>query len=123
MKDMISILNFAGLYNEKYLLRKALERITQVVNELGSSFCSQSRVLFFNEKGKSHSQIASVDTLFNLMVSHFVRSLRRCALGFSEGCPPSWSYSTKVMSTRLSSKLLVSIAGLTIEEVMPDACG
>jgi len=38
---MIFTLNFAFLPEEKYLLRKALEKSSQVVNELGSSFCSQ----------------------------------------------------------------------------------
>ena len=106
MKDVILVLNFVVFPNGKYLLRKALERIAQVVNELGSSFYSQSLALSFNEKGKSHNLIASVDIPFNLMVLHFARNLRTCALGFSEGCPPNWSHSTKMMSIGLSSKLL-----------------
>ena len=65
MKDLISVLDFAVLPGGKYLLRKALERIAQVVNESGSSFYSQSLALSLNEKGKSHSLIASVDTPFN----------------------------------------------------------
>jgi len=59
----------------KYLLRKALERTSQVVNELGSSFCSQSLALSLNEKGKSRSRIASADTQLSLMVSYFARNL------------------------------------------------
>ena len=82
----------------KYLLRKALDRTSQVVNELGSSFCSQSLALSLNEKEKSRSQIASADTPLSLIESHFARNLRRCALGLSEGYPPNWSHSTKLMS-------------------------
>jgi len=37
------------------LLRKALERISSVVNEFGSSFCSHSLASSFNEKEKSLS--------------------------------------------------------------------
>ena len=92
-----------------------------MVNELGSSFWSQSLALSFSEKGKSGSLMASVDTLLSLMVSHFARNLQRCALGFLEGCPPNCSRSTKEISDGLSSKLLASTAGLTKEEVMPDA--
>jgi len=103
------------------LLRKALKSISQVVKALGSAFCSQSLALSLNEKGKSHSLIASLDALLILMVSHFTRNLRRCALGFSEGCPANCSYSTKDMSAGLISKLLASTTGLTMEEVMPDA--
>jgi len=103
------------------LLRNAFEITSQVLNELGSSFCSQSLALTRNEKGKSHRQIALVDTLFSLIVSHFARNLRRCTLGFSEGCPLNCSLSTKVISAGLSSKLLASIAGLTMEEVTPEA--
>ena len=101
---------------------KALERTFQVVNELGFSFCSQSLALYFNERGKNLSQMALVDTPLSLMVSHFVRNLRRCIFGFLEGCPLNCSHSMKVMSARLNSKLLASIAGLTMEEMMPDAC-
>jgi len=105
------------------LLRNALERTSQVVNELGSSFCSQSLALSLNEKRKSRSQIASVDTPLSLIVLHFARNLRGCGLGLSEGYPPNWSRSTKLMSAELSSKLLASIAGLTIDEVTLDAYG
>jgi len=75
MKDVISVLNYAVLLGGKYLSRNVLERITQVVNELGSSFCNQSLILSFNEKGKGLNLIASVDTPFNLMVLHFTRNL------------------------------------------------
>ena len=37
----------------KHFLRKALERASHVVKELGSLFCSQSLGLSFNEKGKA----------------------------------------------------------------------
>jgi len=59
----------------------------------------------------------------SLMVLHFAKNLRRCALGLSEECPPNWPHSTKVMSAGLSSKSLASIAGLTMDEVMPHAYG
>ena len=36
---------------------------------------------------RKRNLITSVDTPFNLMVSHFIRNLKRCALGFSKGCP------------------------------------
>jgi len=91
------------------------------VNELGSSFCSQSLALSRSKKGKSRKRIASVDIPFSLMVSHFARNLQRCTLGFSKGCRPNCSLSTKVISVGLSSKLLASVVGLTMEEVMPDA--
>ena len=116
-------LSLAVLPGGKYLLRKAPESAAQVVNELGSSFCSQSLALSLSEKGKSRSLIASLDAPLILMVSHFARNLRRCVLGFSDGCPANCSRSTKEMSVGLSSKLLASTAGLTIEDVIPDACG
>jgi len=119
----MSVLSLAVLPGKKYLLRIALESTSQVVNELGSSFCSQSLALSHSEKGKSRKGIVSVDTPFSLMVSHFAGNLRRCMLGFSEGCPPNCSLSIKVISAGLSSKLLASMVGLTIEEVMPDAWG
>ena len=103
------------------MLRKALESVSQAVNELGSSFYSQSLALSLSEKGKSRSLIASLDALLILMVLHFARNLRRCALGFSDWCPANCSRSTKDMSVGLSSKLSASTAGLTMEEVMPDA--
>ena len=107
----------------KYLLRKALESISQVVKELGSAFCSQSLALSLSKKGKSRSLVVSLEAPLILMVSHVARDLRRCALGFSEWCPANCSRSTKDMSAGLSSKLLASTAGLTMEEVTPDACG
>ena len=85
----MSVLSLAVLPGEKYLLRNALERISQVVNELGSSFCSQSLALSFREKGKSRRQIALVDTPLSLMVLHFASNLQRCTLGLFEGCPPN----------------------------------
>ena len=94
-----------------------------MVNELGSSFCGQSLALSLSEKGKSRSLIGSLDAPLILMVSHFARNLRRCALGFSAGCPVNCSCSTKDMSAGLSSKLLTSTVGLTMEEVTPDAYG
>lgn len=115
---MISVLSLAVFPSGKYLLRNALDRPSQVVNEFGSSFCNQSLGLSLSEKGKSHSRIASVDTPLILMVSHFARNLRRCALGLSAGCPPNWSRSMKVMSPELSSMLLA----LT-DDMIPDVCG
>jgi len=53
MNDAISVINFAVLPSGKYLLREALESISQVVNELGSLFYNQSLALSFSEKGKS----------------------------------------------------------------------
>ena len=50
----------------------------------------------------------------SLMVSHFARNLRRCTLGLFEGWP---------LSAGLSSKLLASTVGFTIDDVIPDACG
>jgi len=94
-----------------------------VMNELGSSFYNQSLARSLSEKGKSRSLIASVDALSILMVSHFARNLRRCALGFSDGCPPNCCCSTNDMSAGLSSKLLASTTGLTMEDVITDACG
>ena len=117
------VLSLAVLSGGKYLLRKAFERASQVVNKLGSSFCNQLLTLSLSEKGKSLNRIASVVTMLSLMVSHFVMNLQRCTLGLSEGCLPNWSHSTKVMSTKLSLKLLASTAGFTIDDVIPDACG
>ena len=85
MNDVIFVLSFAVLPGGKYLLRKALESISQVVNELGSSLYNQSLALSLSEKGKSRSLIASLDAPLILKVSHFARNLRRCALGFLEG--------------------------------------
>ena len=95
MKEVISVLNFAVLPERKYLLRKALERTSHMVSELGSLFYNQSLTLSLNENRKSLMRIASTGIPFNLIVSHFARKLRRCMLGFSEGCPPNWSFSTK----------------------------
>jgi len=120
---VISALSFAVLPGGKYLLRKALESVSQVVKALGSAFCSQSLALSVSEKGKSCSLIASLDAPLILMVLHFARNLRRCALAFSEGCQANYSRSIKDMSAGLSSKLLASTAGLTMEDVIPDACG
>jgi len=50
---VISVLSFAALPDGKYLLRKALESISQVMNELGSSFCNQSLALSSVRKGKA----------------------------------------------------------------------
>ena len=119
----MSVLSLTVLPSWKYLLRNAFERASQVVNELSSSFCSQSLALSLSENGKSLSRIASVVTPLSLMVSHFATNLRRCALGLSEGWPPNWSRSTKVMIAGLSSKLLVSTVGFTIDNVIPDAGG
>jgi len=93
-----------------------------VVNELGSSFRSQSLALSLNENRKSLIRIASVGTPFNLIVSHSVRKLQRCMLGFSEGCPLNWSFSTKEIRAGRSSKSCTSIVGLSMEDVMPDNC-
>ena len=106
VKEVISVLRLAVLPGGKYLLRKAFERASQVVNNLGSSFCSQSLALSLSRNGKSLSRIALVVTPLSLMVSHFTRNLRRYTLGLSKGWPSSWSRSTKVISAGLSSKLL-----------------
>jgi len=108
----MSFVNFTVLSGEKYLLGKALERVSHVVNELGSLFCCQSLALSLSEKGKSRSRLASTDTPFSVIVSNFTRNLRRCALGLFDGCLPNWSRSTKVVSVELSSKLLASITGM-----------
>ena len=94
-----------------------------MVIELGSSFYSQSLALSLSENGKSRSLIASLDSPLILMVSHFARNLRRRALGFFDGCPANCSRSTKEMSAGLSSKLLASTVGLTMDDVIPNACG
>ena len=98
LNDVISALSFTVLPGGKYLLRKALESVSQVVKELGSSFYSQSLALSLSEKGKSRSLIASLNASLILMVSHLARNLRRCTLGFSDGCPANCSCSTKDMS-------------------------
>ena len=61
----------------KYSLRKAFEMASQVVNELGSSFCSQSLTLSFNENEKSHHLIASAEIPLSWIVSHLARKLQR----------------------------------------------
>ena len=71
----MSVHSLAVLPGGKYLLRKAFERASQVVNELGSSFYSQSLALSLNENGKSLSRIALADTPLSLMVSQFTRNL------------------------------------------------
>jgi len=119
----MSVLNLAVLLGGKYLLRKVLERASQVVNELGSSFCSQSLALSLSEKGKNHRRMASADTPLSLIVSHFARNLLRRALGLLEGYLSNCSRFTKPMSVGLSSKLLASIARLTMDEVTPDDYG
>jgi len=81
------VLIFAIFKGGKYLLRNAMERASHMVNELGSSICSQSLALSFNEKGKSYNRIASVDTPLSLIVSNLVRKLRRCIVGLSSQCP------------------------------------
>jgi len=85
VKGVILFLSLAVFPSEKYLLRNALERPFQVVNEFGSSFYSQSLALSLNEKGKSRSQIASVYTPLILMASHFARNLQRYALDYLQG--------------------------------------
>ena len=67
---MIFGLSLAVLPGGKYLLRKAFERVFQVVMEFGSSLRSQSLALSFKEKGKSLSLMASALTPFSLIVSH-----------------------------------------------------
>jgi len=44
---------------------------------VGLSFCNHSRALSFNKKGKSLSRIASSNTPFSLIVSHFTRNLAK----------------------------------------------
>jgi len=123
VKELMSVLSLAVLPGGKYLLSKAFERASQVMNELGSSFCGQSLALFLSENMMSLSRIASVVTSLSLIVSHFARNLRRCTLGLSEGWPPNWSRSMKVMSVGLSSKLLALTVGFIIDDVIPYACG
>jgi len=65
----------------KYLLRKALERLYQVVNELGSLFCGQSLAQSLNEKGKSCSRMALVDTPLKFMGSHFCKEFAKVHVG------------------------------------------
>jgi len=72
---VISALNLTVLPREKYLLRNAIDRASQVVNELGFSLRSQSLALSISEKRKSLNLIASAETLFSLIVSHFPRKL------------------------------------------------
>jgi len=74
---MISALNLAVLPGGKSLLRKALDKASQVVNELGSLLRSQSLALSVNKKGKSLSLITSAETPLHLIVSHFARKLRK----------------------------------------------
>ena len=66
----MSFISFAVLPVGKYLLRKALERLSQVVNKLGFSFCRQSLAQSLSEKGKSLSCMAPVDTPLNLIDAH-----------------------------------------------------
>jgi len=52
---VISALNLEVLPREKYLLKNAVDRASQVVKELGSSLRSQSLALSVSKKGKSQS--------------------------------------------------------------------
>jgi len=44
-------------------------------------------------------------------------------MGFFVGRPLNWSFSTKDTRAGHNSKLFALTAGLTIDEVMPAACG
>ena len=121
--EVIFALNLAILPEGKYLLRKALDKASQVVNEVGSSLRSQSLALSVSEKRKSLSLIVSAETLLSLIVSHFTRKLRRWMCGFSVGRPLNWSFSTKDTIVGRSFKLFALTAGLTMEEAMLVAYG
>jgi len=123
MKDMISALSFAVLPSGKYLLRKALESMSQVVKALGSAFCSQSLALSLSEKGKSCSLIVWLDAPLILMVSHFRKEFVKMRIGVLRRVSSELLPLHKGYECWLSSKLLASTAGLTMEEVTPDACG
>ena len=105
VKEVISALNWAVLPCRKYLLGKSLERPPQVMKEFDALFWSQSLVMSFGEKGNNLSYIASANTPFTLMVSHYIRKVQRCALRFLVGCPPNWSNSTNVTKAGQSLKL------------------
>jgi len=68
-----------------------------VVKKLGFSFYNQSLALSFNEKGKSLSGIAPMDTPLSLIVFHFARNLLRYTFGFSVLYPLNWSLYTNLI--------------------------
>jgi len=51
------------------------------------------------------------------------KELAKMHIGVVWGCPPNCSRSTNQISVGLSSKMLASAVGLTMEEVMPDGYG
>jgi len=55
--------------------------MSQVVNELGSSFCSQSLALSLSEKGKSRSLIASAGCPIDLDGVAFRKELAKMRVG------------------------------------------
>jgi len=61
--DVVSLL--CSFSRGEVFAEEALERSSQVVNELDSLFCSQSSALPLSEKGKSLNLIAPVDTLLS----------------------------------------------------------
>jgi len=69
------VLNLAILPRGKYLLRKAFEKASHIVKELGALFCNQSLTLSFNKNWKSLNRITSLNTPFSLNVLYFVSKL------------------------------------------------
>jgi len=100
----------------KYLQRKALDNVSQVVKELALELRSHDFALSFKEKGKSLKWMTSFETAFILIVSHFFKKDEICVLEFSKGDPPNCSCWKSVMSPRLNWKLFASMGGLTMLE-------
>jgi len=62
--------------------------------------------------------MASFETPFIFIVSHFSKKDEICVLGFSKGDPPNCSHWKSVMSPGLNWKLFASIRGRTMFEGM-----
>jgi len=88
----------------------------QVLKELTLELRSHDFALAFKEKGKSLKQMASFETPFMFIGSHFYKKDEICILGFSKGGPLNCSCWKSVMSPRLRWKLFASIRGVTMLE-------
>jgi len=82
--------------------RKALDRAFQVVKELALELRSHNFTLSFKENGKSLNRMASLETPFIFVASHFSKNDEICMLGFSKGYPPNSSCRKRVMNPKLN---------------------
>ena len=75
----------AAFPGRKYLHKNALDRPSQVLNKLEFKFISHDFALSFKEKEKSLNQMASLETPFIFIASHFSKKEAICVSEFSKG--------------------------------------